>query len=79
MSEFAVSIHYPIIGDTINISGMIVLVKLANYSPRPLMRVDSVCRRDLFVIYRLTKFRKASGINTGMPVQKRPHITITIK
>lgn len=42
MSELAVSIHDPTMGDTISISGMIVRVKLANYSPRPLMRAEKL-------------------------------------
>jgi hypothetical protein len=66
-------------GDTVSIRGMIVLVKLANYSPRPLMRVERVCRSDRFVIYLLRRFKKASGTSTGTPAQNKLDMTKTIK
>ncbi len=69
MSEFPISIHYPIRGDKISIKGNIALVNETNCYPSPYILEELYCRSERLAMYLLRRLRKDNGINTGIPAQ----------
>ncbi len=67
--ELATSIHSPIIGKRMIITGNKIRVKVLNYSPNPAILVELFCSKLLLTIYLDSMLRKAKGTITGIPDQ----------